>query len=213
MKKFYTIVAMTMASMSLYAQNLTDLVSDKYDGKVVVSIDEQVAAETEASVTIVKKEDNKIDLTLKNFILKGDPADPDATDMPVGNINIVDIDLYQNAVDAKKVDVNTKKNVGITDGDLEDVPFWMGPLLLMEMDIPAEIKGSMSTDAADLDIDIDLNEAGLGIIHVDFICGDVSGISTIRAEKTYTGMMYNLQGQRVTDAKGMVIVNGKKIVK
>lgn len=212
MKKFYTIVAMTMASMSLYAQNLTDLVSDKYDGKVIVSVDEQVAPEASASVIIEKKEGNKIDFTLKNFVLKGDPTDPEASDMPVGNINIVDLELLANTSDASKASLNTTKNVSLTEGDLPGVPFWMATML-GGIPIPADIKGDLGLGYADLDIDIDLSAFQLGVIHVDFLCGDPTGINTVNAERTYNGMMYNLQGQRVSDAKGLVIVNGKKIIK
>ena len=57
------------------------------------------------------------------------------------------------------------------------------------------------------------NTNGCHIYTIKVEAGDPSGISTVKAQKLQSNAIYNLAGQKVgNDYKGIVIVNGKKMV-
>lgn len=207
MKKIFTLIAAFMAVAGAYAQDLTACLNDSYAGKVIVSINEAVAEPVDANVTITKKAGNKIDFTLRNFVLV-DEGDM----MPVGNVELVDIDLVA-AADGKGVTFATTQDIMIGEGDLEGVDLWMGPLICLEGAIPVVLAGKADGDDVDIDIDIDLPALGQ-VVHVDFIAGaDPSGIKSVNAVAKNNGVEYNVLGQAVKNIKGIVIKNGRKFIK
>lgn len=148
---------MALLAVCAFAQDLTQYLSDSYNGKVRVSVNEEVSPTIDAYVEITKKEGNKIDFTLKNFMLD--------EGMPVGNVHLTDITLEATEKDGV-VSINTKQDILITAGDDEDYDEeeWWGPTLGI---LPIELKGVGSID--DIDIDIDLEVVALEqVIHVDF---------------------------------------------
>lgn len=209
MKKIFTLIISLVAVLSASAQgeNLSSLVADKYDGKVVVSINGASSDPMDANVIIVKNADGTIDFTLKNFILQ---QGKDV--MPVGNIALKGLALTAGEV-ANTVTFASEQTINIEDGDpLPEVPMWMGPFL---GPIPVRLAGKACIEAVDIDIDITM-EALQQEVHVDFTYGDmaVDGISSIKGDNAQNNKFFNIAGQRINaNQKGLVIMNGKKIIK
>ena len=67
---------------------------------------------------------------------------------------------------------------------------------------------------ADVDYWLFQDSSQVGFGGFEFNAGDPSGIETVQAVKVQDNRMFNLQGQVVgNDYKGIVIMNGKKIIK
>lgn len=208
MKKIFTLIISLVAVLSASAQseNLTSLVADKYDGKVVVSINGASSDPMDANVIIVKNADGTIDFTLKNFILQ-----QDQDIMPVGNIALKNLALTAGEV-ANTVKFASEQTIDIENGDAEGIEMWLGPLL---GSIPVKLEGKASMNVVDIDIDINMVELGQ-IVHVDFTYGDMlsDGISNINSYNIQNNKVFNTAGQRINaNQKGIVIMNGKKIIK
>lgn len=204
MKKVFLFITMMLTAVTSFAQDdLTKYVNDAYSGYVVVKINEEVTDPLPADVTINKKEGNKIDFKLKNFILVSE-----GESMPIGNINVADI-LLEASAKANTVEFKSEQNILIENGDIEGVE-WYGPML---GEIPVVLKGEAAGDDIDIDIDIDLMAVMGQTIHVDFYAGGSSGITNVIANQTKDNAIFNAIGQKVSaSAKGVMISGGKKYI-
>lgn len=205
MKKVFLFITMMLTAVTSFAQDdLTKYVNDAYSGYVVVKINEEVTDPLPADVTINKKEGNKIDFTLKNFMLIAG-----GNEMPIGNINVNGIQLMPSAK-ANTTEFENKQVILIDEGDAEGVPMWFGPML---GEIPVELKGEAAGDDIDIDIEIDMMATLEQMIHVDFYATGTSGITNLVADKKNDNNIYNVIGQKVSaSAKGLKIANGRKYV-
>lgn len=205
MKKVFLFITMMLTAVTSFAQDdLTKYVNDAYSGYVVVKINEEVTDPLPADVTISKKEGNKIDFTLKNFMLIAG-----GNEMPIGNINVNGIQLMPSAK-ANTTEFENKQVILIDEGDAEGVPMWFGPML---GEIPVELKGEAAGDDIDIDIEIDMMATLEQMIHVDFYATGTSGITNLVADKKSDNNIYNVIGQKVSaSAKGLKIANGRKYV-
>lgn len=154
--------------------------------------------------------EDKINFSLKNFMLNDGE-----TSMPIGNIEVNDITVEDG-------EFEFQGDIQITDGDVEGVEFWMGPML---GNVPLNLRGeAVSEDLLKVYIAITMEDLGQDIeVFLGYTEEEVHravGIEGIAADgakaaKTINnGAMYNLSGQRIlTPAKNSIyIMNGKKYI-
>lgn len=154
--------------------------------------------------------EDKINFSLKNFMLNDGE-----TSMPIGNIEVNDITVEDG-------EFEFQGDIQITDGDMEGVEFWMGPIL---GNVPLNLRGeAVSEDLLKVYIAITMEDLGQDIeVFLGYTEEEVHravGIEGIAADgakaaKTINnGAMYNLSGQRIlTPAKNSIyIMNGKKYI-
>ena len=141
MRKLFT------SMLLLLAGSMTAMATD-YQGTLAVVIDGSVAQPTSNLITL-NEQDGKYELTLKNFILvNGGEA------MPVGNIVLQDVEAIE---EQGTTVLETTQNIVIANGDMADIPFWMGPLL---GEVPVELRAVVSGDGDILTADIKVPLAG-----------------------------------------------------
>lgn len=146
MKKIFTLF-LTLAALTAQANDYTDRILVLVNGEG-----------TEQNATIsVNEHDGLYDLNLKNFVLmNGDEP------MPVGNVELLNI-TPETAGDA--IFLRANQNISISEGDDENVLFWMGPSL---GELPVEITAVLREGKLRAIIDLDLREIMQQLIHVTF---------------------------------------------
>lgn len=154
MKRILYFLMVAAATLSAHATDYTDqlLVLVNGDGGI-------------QQATISVNEHNGLyDLNLKNFVLMNG-EEP----MPVGNVELKDI-VPEVAGDA--IFLRTNQNITITNGDLPEVLFWMGPTL---GELPVMVTAVLNGDRLRAIIDLDLSQMLGQIINVFFGESLVSG--------------------------------------
>lgn len=198
MKKIFTLISACMLAIGAMAQ--TEYTDDMY-----VTVNDVTSDPIPATIVVTPQGDNKYTLSLKNFILTSEDGD-----MPVGNVEVSDIEAVD--CDGYKSLVKTA-DINITEGDLEDVDFWLGPMICAEGPITVDINAKMSDTRLYALITIDLTEMLGQSILVTFSEDEFpTGIKSVSVSES-DGCFYNIAGQRVAaNAKGLVINNGKKFI-
>lgn len=146
-----------------------------------------------------------IDFSLPNLKLQqGDDA------MYVGTIHVNDIKLYPISEESDIFTFSYKGDLLIEEGDLEGVETWMGPLLGA---VPLDLKGEFDFENGKLHfvIDIDMQESIGQIINVEFGKTFVEGIQKSIQKAVNSAVCYGIDGK--VSQKGIVIQNGKKVIK
>lgn len=199
MKKIFTLFAACMLAIGAMAQ--TEYTDDMY-----VTVNDVTSNAILATIVVTPQDDNKYTLSLKNFIL----PDEEYGDKPVGNVEVSDIDTTDG--DGYKSLVKTA-DIMITEGDLEGVDFWLGPMICAQGPITVDINAKMSDTRLYALITIDLTDMLGQSILVTFSKDEFpTGIKSV-SESESDGCFYNIAGQRVAaNAKGLVINNGKKFI-
>ena len=167
MKKILLSVVLCALSVLGFAENKT------YTDDLVVTINDQSTPAQKADIQVEFLENNKCNLSLKNFCLG---AGEDV--LYVGNIVLNDIELTE--ADGYKT-FEVEQVINITPGDLPDVneSDWLGPFL---QDVPIKMTGKINDEKLYCLIDIDMMSSIQQIIKVTF-GSDFSSESNI---KTYT---------------------------
>lgn len=149
MKKF---IAMLVAAACTLGAMATE-----YTGKLGVTVNGEGGSQ-EATITINQVTDSTYDLVLKNFMLN-----IGGRTTAVGNIELNDIN---GETDFGYTTIKTDTAIVITEGDLEDIPLWLGPML---GEVPLKMTASFNDQVLSVNIAIDMMEAIGQIINVDFI--------------------------------------------
>lgn len=187
----------------------------EYTDNMVVIINDISSEPMPTTISLSEQEDGKYALALKNFMLVSD-----GDVMPVGTININDIEPTV-AEDGTML-VNMEQSIMLMPGDIESIEMWMGPMICLQVGaIPVSIKAELSADKEQLlaEIDIDLSSVLQQKVKVLFgqklIDENATKISEMQSENNLNQKaIYNLHGQKVgKDFNGIIIVNGKKIIK
>ncbi len=148
MKKFFTLIALCAGIMNASA---TD-----YAGKLRVVLNGQSATVQDATISVV--EDNgKYTLTLNNFMFDAG----EESIMPIGNIVVKDVEATS---DGKNTFLKTKQDINITEGTLEGVDSWLGPILCLGGPIPVSINAVMQSDILKTQIDIPFGELNIKVV-------------------------------------------------
>lgn len=194
------------AGDSLYVDDIEviyneDVPSKTFTEDLYVMVNGVVTGPQSTSFQVAMPAADKINFSLKNFIL-GD----EETVMPIGNIEVNDITV---TADGKFEFVG---DIQITEGDPSISEFWMGPAL---GNVPLNLRGeAVSEDLLKVYIAITMVDLGQDIEVFLGYTGEEVSIDGIKAEtaKAQAGKMFNIAGQRVaTPAKGsIVIMDGKK---
>lgn len=146
MKKIFTFIFAAMTAMSIQATDYNNI-------PITITVN-GVSAEQKGNITVVEN-GGKYDLTLKNFMLQS--ADGP---MGVGNVELKGIEPYQDGAATLLV---TNQTITITEGDDENVPFWMGPNI---GPVPVELRGKIENGRLRCYIDIDLQATLQQVIQV-----------------------------------------------
>lgn len=213
MKKIFTLVVALSFALVMNAQD-NPLFAKTYTDNMVVIINDESTDPMPTTIAIAEQEDGKYSLLLKNFMLG---SDEDV--MPVGTICVSD--LEPTVADDGALSFSTEQSIMLQEGDMEGVDLWLGPLLAEQVGaIPITLKANLSADREQLtaDIDIDLTAALgqkikvlFGQTLIDYVAkiGEIQSGNNLKQKA-----IYNLQGQKVgADFNGIIIVNGKKIIK
>lgn len=139
---------------------LADQLASSYNGNLTVSINGTSSAPSKESVSITRVDDTHINFALKDFKLV-DGED----EMPVGTIELKNLELKQGA--NNMVSFVMEKNIIIANGTSSDV-VWLGPMI---GEVPVKLSGVGNKGTMDIDIDIDMKEKLGQTIHVDFVAG------------------------------------------
>ena len=183
-----------------------------YTDDLVVTINDQGTPAQKADIQVEFLENNKCNLSLKNFCLE-----VDGEVAPVGNIELNDIDLVDNN---GYQSFNVNQTITITPGDLPGVDMWLGSIL---GEVPIVMTGKINDDKLYCLIDIDMTATLKQIIKVTFGSDITTSINHISAKNGKVNV-YNINGICVAKninaahaldnlKKGIYIVNGLKVIK
>lgn len=176
-----------------------------YSDNLIVTINEESTPPIPANVLVTDNGDGTINFALKNFCLVlGEES------MPVGNIAIDNLKL-EDAEDGLKA-FTYNGPLTITEGDLEGVESWLGPML---GELPLELAGKLSDNKLFVAISLNLVDLLGQVIYVQFGTDDFeTGINIVSAPSKMN-VMYDLQGQRLNHPTygQLYILNGKKYIK
>lgn len=149
MKKIFTFFAAALFAATVNAEN--------YTGPLKVYMNGQSTDSGNATVEMTDNGNGTCSLTLKNFTFVAD-----GQAMPVGTINLKDIDCEKSSAVAV---FDGENDLTIADGDDPNVSFWMGQML---GEMPVFIRGTVYNGKMNAVILIDANKNDLGIIKVHF---------------------------------------------
>ena len=151
MKKIALLLTAALCSMAMMAT--------EYSGKLTVNVNGEVVAEqSDVNITVINNEDGSANLSLNNFVM-GSIEDG----IGVGNIKLENVPSAK-ACGFTAIAIN--KDILITDGDLEAIPYWLGPDL---GEVPIRLNALFNDSELRVHIDIDMSQTDLGqVIEVDF---------------------------------------------
>lgn len=199
MKKTLLSLLVALAGLSAMAQTTTN-----YDEKLIVSINGEASDSVPAAITVTDNGDGTIDFSLKNFMLD---------DIAVGNI-----DLKSVAKTSKGgySEIQTKQTITIAPGDDPEVDpdAWLGPML---GEVPIDLSGKLDDTHMYVTINIDMMSSLEQMILVTVgqdVGFNTTGIKAVSAAKQQGTKTFTLDGRRAgKSAKGLLIVDGKKVVR
>ncbi len=126
-----------------------------YTEPLVVTINDVTTPSQEADIKVVDKKDGTIDFELKNFMLV-----VGGNQMPVGNIALTNIAVTDGEDGIKNISYDG--SVMITEGDMEGVDFWAGPVICEANGaIPIVLRGMLNDEKLYVTIDIDMTNTDL----------------------------------------------------
>lgn len=185
MKKVLVMLAAAACSLAAMATDFT--------GKLTVTVND-VTSEMETTISVADSAD-VYNFDLRNFILVAE----DGNQMGVGNITLHNL-AGNTACGYTNIKFNDK--VVITEGDLEGVDFWMGPML---GDVPVVLNADFNAQAMSVNIDIDMMDTLEQIIKVNFVGttpapapgvkGDVNGDNVVDVSDVTTVINVMLGGE------------------
>ena len=204
--KLYVTIDIPLVGMNVTVQFGTDFPALKvtstktYTDNLIVSIDGEPTDPQQTPVIVEYLENGDINFLLKNFNMGGE--------INVGNIIINELMLTK---DNSYSTMNYDGDLEITEGDKEGVDMWVGPMLGL---IPLQLKGKINDDKLYVTIDIDMRGTLGQMVGVQFGTDIEDGIADVVRDNRGNGEIYDLAGRRVTRAaKGIFIINGKKVVR
>ena len=174
-----------------------------YSDNLVITINGQSTDPIPADVIVTDNGDGTINFALKNFCLVAEEES-----LPVGNIAIDNLKLEDSSEGYKTFAYDGP--LTITEGDLEGVDTWMGPML---GELPLELSGKLTDDKLFVAIGLDLMSMLGQIIYVQFGTDDFETGLQVVSVREQNHPVYDLSGRRIVpNSKGFYIQNGKKYV-
>ena len=195
MKKIFTLITMTLISLTAMANDYTDKLTVTVNG---------VSSEQMATITVEKEENGLYTFSLKNFCLESTDDDGNATRIGVGNIVLSD----REGTTADGVTTITfDGNITIAEGDDPNVAFWMGPMI---GEVPIAMEARFNDEQLYCEIHIDLMATLEQMVEVTFGTDFNLGVELKKAETTAPAAFFTLGGQRIsTPQRGQVVIERK----
>ena len=202
MRKFLLALFCVFTPLMICAQSVKT-----YSDYLIVTVNEASTRPIPADVLVTDNGDGTINFALKNFCLVlGEES------APVGNIAIDNLQLQDTEDGLKSFTYNGP--LTITEGDLEGVDSWLGPIL---GELPLELSGKLSDDKLYVAIGLDLIDMLGQVIYVQFGTDDFeTDISKIKICNSFQ-KVYDIFGRFATQTgtkdlpKGIYVIKGKKI--
>ena len=138
MKKIFTLMIL-LTTLTMGAKEIT--------GKLTVSIN-GMSTSQDASVSLVQNDEGSYNFSIMNFVLNNG----ENGDVGVGNIILENLPGY---TVSNKTTLTTSQIIHIPAGDLEDIDFWLGPMLDAYGGVPIVMVAQF--DEKDINVDIDIN--------------------------------------------------------
>lgn len=195
-----TVAVALVASATSFAQDLADKLQASYSGSLKVVVDGNSNEPSEETVYISKTAANTIKFNLNNFRLAAGTED----EMAVGNIEITDITLTGTE---DNIIIKKNQNIMITEGTLEGVDVWAGPLISLayieQGGIPVEIDGVEKNGVLTLNIAIPLADQSVNVVFTSTQSTAVNSVESNASASEY----YSVNGVKSnTLQKGINIV-------
>lgn len=176
-----------------------------YSDNLVITINDESTEPIPADVLVTDNGDGTINFALKNFcLIAGDNA------IPVGNIAIDNLQLQDGEDGLKTFTYNGP--LTITEGDLEGVDTWLGPML---GELPLELSGKLSEDKLYVAIGLDLVDMLGQVVYVQFGTDDFETSIVQVSTLPKSNGIYDLLGRKLTrpNVGQVYLQNGKKYIK
>lgn len=209
MKRFLLTTILSATAFWGFAQT-----EKTYTDDLVVTINDQSTEPQKAEIQVEFLDNNKCNLSLKNFCLEV------GTDMMyVGNIELNDIELVAGE-GYQTFDVD--QTIMITPGTLPDLTedSWIGPML---GEVPIKMIGKVNDERLYCEIDIDMMASLQQIIKVTFgsdITASLSDVSVVTGKVdvySVSGILLRKQVEASSALnglqRGIYIVGGHKVIK
>ena len=171
-----------------------------YSDNLIVTVNDLSTPPIPANVLVTDNGDGTINFALKNFCLVlGEES------APVGNIAIDKLKLEDTEDGLKAFTYNGP--LTITEGDLEGVESWLGPML---GELPLELSGKLSDNKLFVAISLNLVDLLGQVIYVQFGTDDFETCVDVVSALPQRDVMYDLQGRCINGIrKGLYIKGGK----
>ena len=153
MKKFFTLITMTLISLVAMANDYTDKLTVTVNG---------VSSEQMATITVEKEENGLYTFSLKNFCLESTDDDGNATRIGVGNIVLSD---REGSTADGVTTITFDGNITIAEGDDPEIGFWMGPMI---GEVPIAMEARFNDEQLYCEIHIDLMATLEQMVEVTF---------------------------------------------
>ena len=147
-----------------------------YTEPIVILSDDGVSSEPqEAQISVTENGDGTINFVLKNFMMSVDETVVGVGNIVINNLSVIEGDDGLDHVFFKGV-------IFITEGDLEDVVFWLGPMF---GDVPIELNAKMNEEKLFATIVIEMGESVVTVqVGTDFgpvtiVKGDLNGDTVV----------------------------------
>ncbi|MCC8119409.1 MAG: calycin-like domain-containing protein [Bacteroidales bacterium] len=172
----------------------------EYNEPLAVQVYGQIMPQENSQIVITIKEDDPFDgddddvehfdLELKNFVFYAG-TDP----LYFGNVVVENLTAGYDATGAVML-LDSEATASITNGDLDGVPMWMGPILCPN-GVPVKISGTATI--FDLEAKINLTVEGVGdmIVYYGTETVAAAGISSVVADSHADGAIYDMHGMQV----------------
>lgn len=235
MKKIIMTAVTVLMAMHVAAQQVTECLADSYTGSMVATIDTRKYVQPKEVCIGLEKgaAPQTVTMCLKNFILH-----EDYEDIAIGTITVPGIKVSENGTIAAELAGSAIIKIANGEGSSwalskagftentstgEDQPFdddWLGPYLGDA--IPVTVTGSAWLNGIDIEVCMHIentrayNPSGRYYnVVMTFKAGeDVPTAINHVAESSCPAVAYTLDGRRAASgAKGIMIIDGKKVVK
>lgn len=184
--------------LTQYFYGIRGVSEETFEGNVHVDINGTAAGDTESEITVTTLNNGNINFSLQDFAIEG-----------IGKVGT--ISLLNLPYDSETGKFEYEGSLHITPGSTGEPSDWIGPALGA---IPVHVTGTKSAGILSFAIDIDLQEQTGQVITVTYT-GVETAIDAVSDAGEHTDApAYDLSGRRAgRAAKGLLIINGKKVIR
>lgn len=184
--------------LTQYFYGIRGVSEETFEGNVHVDINGTAAGDTESEITVTTLNNGNINFSLQDFAIEG-----------IGKVGT--ISLLNLPYDSETGKFEYEGSLHIAPGSTGEPSDWIGPALGA---IPVHVTGTKSAGILSFAIDIDLQEQTGQVITVTYTGVETAINAVSDAGEHADAPAYDLSGRRAgRAAKGLLIINGKKVIR